>query len=205
MELGLFDAFNTVGLIAFSISGVYKGIQKNLDMLGVSVLGFLTALGGGILRDILAGKTPAAFSGYSDVGFALLGIVIAIFSYRISGRDISNLKMVKFSDAVGLAAFTVTGAIVGYEKGFNVAGIVVLSALTGTGGGAISDVLTGEIPYILREDFYASCSILGAMLFYATVKLGFGMGTATLTALLFTLLLRILAIVKNISLPKVNR
>ena len=202
--MGLFDIFNAIGLIAFAISGVYKGISKKLDLLGISVLGFLTALGGGMLRDVLAGRTPAVFSGYSDIGFALLGIVLATTLYKLSGKDISNLKTVKFSDAIGLAAFTVTGAMVGYESGFNIAGIVVLATLTGTGGGALSDLLTGEVPFILREDFYASCSIIGAVLFFILIELGAGMGTATTVTLLFTLALRTVAIVKNLSLPKVG-
>ncbi len=202
--MGLFDIFNIIGLIAFAISGVYKGISKKLDLLGVSILGFLTALGGGMLRDVLAGKTPAAFSGYSDIGFAFSGIIFAVVTHKFYGKDISNLRTVKFSDAIGLAAFTVTGAMVGYESGFNIAGIVVLATLTGTGGGALSDILIGEVPFILREDFYATCSILGAVLFFLLVKLGIGMGTTTTVTLFFTLLLRVIAIIKNLSLPKVN-
>ena len=199
----MFFLFNAVGLIAFAIAGVFKGTNKNLDILGVSVLGFLTALGGGITRDVLANRAPSAFEGYTDVLFTLIGIIIAIIIYRAFKKDISKTMLIKLSDAIGLATFTVTGSFVGYNAGFNVVGIIVLATLTGTGGGMISDVLTGEIPMILKEDFYASCSIVGSLLFFILMHFNVSKSIAMTITLFFTLILRITAILKRISLPHV--
>ncbi len=201
--MSLFFVFNAIGLLAFAVSGVFKGISKHLDILGISVLGFLTALGGGILRDVLANKTPAVFNGYSDVSFAFLGVILGVAMYKIFRKDISKTTIIKVSDAIGLATFTVTGAIVGYDKGFNIVGVIVLATLTGTGGGALSDVLIGEIPLILREDFYASCCIIGASVFYIMMQIPIDKKLVMTLTLFFTLALRLYAIAKRLSLPKV--
>ncbi len=201
--MDLFEVFNAIGLLAFAVSGVFKGISKHLDILGISVLGFLTALGGGILRDVLANKTPAVFNGYSDVSSAFLGVILGVTMYKTFKKDVSKSTIIKVSDAIGLATFTVTGAIVGYDKGFNIVGVIVLATLTGTGGGALSDVLIGEIPLILREDFYASCCIIGAFFFYIMMQIPIDRKLAMTITLFFTLILRLYAIAKKLSLPKV--
>ncbi|WP_029952079.1 trimeric intracellular cation channel family protein [Hippea sp. KM1] len=200
--MDLFAVFNAIGIVAFAVSGVFKGIAKNLDILGVSILGFLTALGGGMLRDTLSNRTPAVFVGYSDVSFALLGVIIGVFIYKTLKRDISNLMIIKISDAIGLATFTVIGAVIGFDKGFNAIGVIVLATLTGTGGGALSDLLIGEIPLILREDFYASCSIIGALIFFLIMTQPIEERLAMTITLFFTLSLRLFAIAKNLSLPR---
>ncbi|WP_456396575.1 trimeric intracellular cation channel family protein [Desulfurobacterium sp.] len=198
----LFDFFNITGLLAFAVSGVYKGIGKKLDILGVSILGFLTALGGGIMRDVIVNRTPVALTGYSDVSFAIGGIAMGILLYRVFQVDISSKTIIKIFDAIGLAAFTVTGALVGIKSGLNVVGIIIVAVLTGTGGGMISDLLIREIPSVLREDVYATCSMFGGLLLFILNKLSFPLQLATFITLFFTLGFRLLAIFKNWHLPR---
>jgi uncharacterized membrane protein YeiH len=193
---------NNIGVIAFAISGVYKGINKNLDALGVSVLGFMTALGGGAVRDVLADRTPLVFVGYSDISFAVLGIVIAFSIYKATKMDISNSLIVKISDAIGLAAFTVIGAMVGIECKFNIVGVMFLGMVTGVGGGLISDILVLRIPMVLSEDFYATCSLAGAFWIFMAIKLNFGDNIAIYSSFFIVLTLRVLAIVFKWQLPK---
>ncbi len=193
---------NDIGTIAFAISGVYKGINKNLDILGISVLGFLTALGGGVTRDILANKTPAVFVGYSDLSFAFFGILAAFFIHHLLKKDISNNLIVKLFDAIGLAAFTVIGATVGIECDFNIAGVVFLGVITGVGGGLISDILTLKIPMVLSEDFYATCSIAGALWLFIAHILALNKNFALYLAFFIVLGLRVAAIYFKWHLPK---
>jgi len=194
---------NDIGLLAFAISGVYKGIKRNLDILGVTVLGFATALGGGITRDILANKPPAAFSGYNDIGFTFAGIVIAVISYKLTKKDISKSIMIKISDAIGLAAFTVTGALVAFQAKFNLAGIILLSFSTAVGGGLISDLFTNKTPMVLKEDFYATCAIIGALWFYASTRLALSWNIVIYTTFLVVLAVRVMAIFMKWNLPKI--
>ncbi|GAB6076641.1 trimeric intracellular cation channel family protein [Desulfurobacterium crinifex] len=202
--MSLFELFNAIGLLSFAASGVYKGINKNLDLLGIVTLGFLTALGGGITRDLIVNRIPMAFTGYKDITITFLGIVFALLFYLKLRKDLSTKKVIKYFDAVGLAAFSVTGFIVGMESGINSFGVVLLGLITGTGGGLISDVLTGEIPFILKEDFYASCSIIGGVVFIFLEKLGFPVEITSFSTLLLILLVRILAIEKGWSLPRLG-
>lgn len=194
---------NDIGLLAFAIAGSYKAINRKLDILGVAVLGFATALGGGITRDILANRPPAAFSGYNDILFAFAGVIIAILLYKITKKDISQSIVIKMSDAVGLAAFTVTGAVIAYNADFNIAGIILLAASTAVGGGLISDVLTNKIPMVLAEDFYATCSIIGAVWFYVLTVLGVNEDVNMSTTFFVVLILRSAAVGMNWHLPKV--
>ncbi len=194
---------NAIGLLAFAISGVYKGVNVGLDLLGIAVTGFVTALGGGITRDILANRPPAALAGYNDIGITFIGITVGIFFYKLTLRDLSENLVIKISDAVGLAAFTVTGAVVAYHSHFNAAGIILLSFSTAVGGGLISDILTNRVPMVLKEGFYASCSIIGAIWFYITINIGFGMNIAIYTTFLIVLITRVLAIYFKWHLPKI--
>ncbi|WP_022846672.1 MULTISPECIES: trimeric intracellular cation channel family protein [unclassified Desulfurobacterium] len=198
----LFDFFNITGLLAFAVSGVYKGAGKELDILGVSVLGFLTALGGGIMRDVIVNRIPVALTGYGDVSFAIGGIALGIFLYRVFKIDISSKTIVKIFDAIGLAAFTVTGALVGIKAGLNVVGVIIVAVLTGTGGGMTSDILIGEVPSILREDVYATCAMFGGLLLFVLTRVSIPLQIATFTTLIFTLSFRLLAIFKNWHLPR---
>ncbi|SNR77581.1 trimeric intracellular cation channel family protein [Desulfurobacterium atlanticum] len=199
----LFDFFNIIGLVAFAVSGVYKGIKKELDILGISILGFLTAFGGGILRDIIINRIPVVLTGYMDISFATGGIIAGMLFYKIFKKDISTSTTVKIFDAIGLAAFTISGAIVGINAGLNLVGVILLAVLTGTGGGMISDILTGEVPFILKEDVYATCSIAGAfILFTLTKTFGFSPESAGFFSLIFTMALRLTAIYKNWHLPR---
>ncbi len=193
---------NDIGLMAFAISGAYKGINCDLDILGVTVLGFMTALGGGITRDILANRLPAAFLGYNDIGFTFTGILAAAITYKLTRKDISKTVIIKIFDAVGLAAFTVTGAVAAYQTKFNIAGIILLSFSTAVGGGLISDLLTNKVPMVLKEDFYATCAIIGAVWFYITINLGLNQNAVIYTTFSIVLAVRILAISMKWHLPK---
>ncbi|ADY73170.1 Uncharacterized protein family UPF0126 [Desulfurobacterium thermolithotrophum DSM 11699] len=200
----VFDFLNGIGLLAFAASGVFKGINKKLDLLGITTLGFLTALGGGIIRDIIVNKTPTAFISYKDISITIIGIILSLFFYVKFKKDLSTKKVIKYFDAVGLAAFSVTGFIIGMENDINSFGIVLLGLITGTGGGLISDILTGEVPFILKEDFYASCSIIGGIVFVFLEKLQVSFEITSLITLCLVFIVRILAIEKGWSLPRVG-
>ncbi len=200
-----FNIANDIGLIAFAISGVYKGIDRDLDVLGASVLGFMTALGGGVIRDILANRIPRVFIGYSDILFALFGTILAFSIYIVSRKDIRNSLIVNVFDAIGLAAFTVIGSMIGISNHFNMIGILLLGVVTGVGGGLISDILVLRIPMVLSEDFYATCSITGALWMYFSYFLHLGITFATYSSFFIVLFLRIAALIFGWHLPKVKK
>lgn len=204
VDAGLaFAAMNAVGLVAFATVGVLKGSDADLDLFGVVVLGFLTALGGGMLRDVLAGRVPAALQSSGDVVVAAGGVVLGVaLSLRVRGR-LRDATALLVSDAVGLAAFAATGAAVGLETGLNLFGVVVLATLTGVGGGSISDLLLVRVPAVLREDFYATPAALGGVVAWAAVGLSLPVAVATLAAAGSVLAVRLAALRYEWRLPTV--
>ena len=198
----VFGVMNAVGLVAFALVGSLKAIDEDLDVLGVAVLGYLTALGGGTLRDALVNRVPTVLSSTTDVWFAGGGVVLAVLlAGRIDERDLLDRALVTVPDAVGLAAFAATGAIVGAETGVSAFGVVVLGTLTGVGGGTLTDVLLDRVPFVLYEDFYATCAVAGCVAFLAARSLGLNAQVAGLACAAVALALRLLALRLGLELP----
>ena len=202
MEISIFELMNIIGLIAFAITGSLKAIEAKLDLLGITVLGTMTALGGGITRDLLVNQIPNALKSISDMSFAILGVWLALIIYKIFGLDIKNKYIILIPDAIGLSAFTTTGAIIAYNSDVSFFGIIILATLTGVGGGIISDILLGKVPSVLRDDFYASCAIIGAISFYIVILSGFSVAVASFVCSAVVLMVRIVAIMYDWKLPK---
>ncbi len=198
----IFQFMNMIGLIAFAVMGSFKALREGLDLFGITVLGVLTALGGGITRDLLVNNIPNALTSYSDFTFALVGVWLAIVLYRVFQKDISNRYFILIPDAIGLSAFTTTGAMIAYNADVSFFGIVILATLTGIGGGIISDALLGKIPVVLKDDFYASCAIIGAIAFYISVKSGLSLNSSAIICSLSVLMIRVLAILYKWKLPR---
>ncbi len=207
LEQVLFELLAAIGTIAFAMSGAFKAIRHDFDVLGLIVLGFATALGGGLIRDALLHRTPSAFIDSGPAVYALVGCVIVMLSHWLSSKQVSGLtnpesRVFLVLDAIGLASFTVVGASAGASAGLNFFGIIMLAALTGVGGGMIRDLLAGETPLVLKADFYATATIIGACIFYALYWLSVDATTVSAITFAVTLLLRLLAIQYKWQLPR---
>ncbi|MCL9815464.1 trimeric intracellular cation channel family protein [Natronocalculus amylovorans] len=200
----MFDVFilmNWIGLFAFAAVGALKGKDAGLDLFGIVVLGVLTALGGGIIRDTLVGEIPAALTSMTDVSIVLCGVFIAVvLSRSVEGALIDHPALLT-ADAIGLAAFAATGALVGIAAELTVFGVVVLATLTGVGGGSLCDLLLTRVPVVLREDFYATPAVIGGGLCWVAVVAGFTPTSAAIGSALFVFGLRMLAVRYDWRLP----
>lgn len=199
-----FAAANAVGLAAFALVGALKAVDADLDLLGVAVAGVATALGGGITRDALVGRTPVALTSETDVVIALGGVLVATLVGYTGRRDLSASAIVTVPDAVGLAAFAATGALVGADAGLTAFGVVTLATLTGVGGSVIRDVLLQEVPFVLHEDFYATCAILGGVVFVAVEAAGLSPGRSAAVCAAVVFGVRLLALRQEWKLPTVG-
>jgi uncharacterized membrane protein YeiH len=202
--LSAFEAANAVGLAAFALVGSLTAVEAELDLLGVAVAGVATALGGGITRDALVGRTPAALTAEMDVLIALADVVLAVVVASLGRRDLSASPVVTVPDAVGLAAFAATGALVGAEAGLSAFGVVTLATLTGVGGSVIRDVLLQEVPFVLHEDFYATCAVVGGVAFWAATAAGLSASLGAGACAATTLGLRLAALRRDWALPTVD-
>ncbi|SDD35018.1 trimeric intracellular cation channel family protein [Glycomyces harbinensis] len=150
-----------VGTAVFAASGASAAVGKRLDLFGVVVIGVLCALGGGALRDILIDAKPLALT---DWRYPLVAVVASLFVFRFHPALSRMRATMLVLDAAGLALFTVIGTMKGLEYGFAVYAACTVGVLSGIGGGILRDVLVQEIPAVLREDFYAMASAIGALI-----------------------------------------
>lgn len=200
----------TIGVIAFAVSGALLAVEKNFDIFGIMVLGLLTAFGGGVVRDLLLGLVPPVFfSSYTMAGLAVLASLAVFLLYRFGGdmrllygRDITAI--VNFFDAIGLGIFAVTGVNMALEHSFadNPLLCITVGTLTGIGGGIIRDIMAGEVPSVLRKNVYALAAILGAACYYCLMILGIGILPSVLAAAGLTVALRLLATYFHWHLPR---
>ncbi len=152
----LFDLF---GVFVFAISGGFDAVRYKLDILGIAVLAIATGVGGGMLRDIMLGIHPPSVFVNQTYLFVCLcaALVVIFFSHRVE----RHFTWVRYADAIGLGVFAAIGAAKAVEYGLGWVGVLMISAITATGGGVIRDLLVREIPMILRADFYASAALIG--------------------------------------------
>ena len=176
MNFSIFFLIEIIGTVAFASSGALAAIKKGLDLLGIIVLGVTTAVGGGMLRDIILGLVPPSLFTdpiYVYTAFAtsmVLFILVRLNQQILESQYISAYeRLMNLFDAIGLGAFTVTGintaATAGYQDYIFLSAF--LGVLTGVGGGILRDILAGQTPYILRKHVYASASIVGAVCYVA--------------------------------------
>jgi uncharacterized membrane protein YeiH len=160
--MNLLIVSDIIGIASFAISGLLIAYHKKLDILGILILSALTALGGGIIRDLLADRTPFAFINYYPSITVISAIIIAILLklHLQEEHQISNKFLFIIFDSIGLCAFSITGAFVGLESGFNLFGVIILGFVTALGGGIIRDILLNQIPFILKKEFYGTIAIL---------------------------------------------
>lgn len=191
-----------IGTVAFASSGAMIAIEKKMDIFGVNVLGATTAVGGGIMRDIILGLTPpGAFSHpvYVLVA-ALTSTILFVIAYAKPTAFESRVKtdyydkLMFWCDTAGLGIFTVVGiqAAVRAVGGENVFFFVFIGTLTGVGGGVLRDIMAGETPYILVKHIYACAAIAGGIVCIVG-RTAFGEAYGTILGLAATVLLRFLA------------
>jgi uncharacterized membrane protein YeiH len=193
-----------IGIISFAISGFLISIKHNLDILGISLMAFVTALGGGIIRDTIAGKIPYSFI---DSTLPIIVLITLIFSFLFKLHKKENLERKNIfilSDSIGLISFSVSGALVAIEIGANIFGIVILSFITAIGGGIIRDVLINHIPLVLTKDFYGTVAIIVAICMYILNYFNTLNNLTILIIFIFGLILRIIANKQKWKLPKLN-
>jgi len=190
-----------LGTIAFAISGVLVAMEKKLDLFGVFIIAFVTAVGGGTLRDLLIGNTPVIWMRESVYAFTILGAVIFAIIFRKRLRYLR--KSLFLFDTIGIGLYT----MVGIEKGLQVGLIpfmcVALGTITASFGGVIRDILCNEIPVIFRKEIYATACILGGVSYFLVRKLPIVDEYAYVASIVVVIGIRLLAVKFKIALPNI--
>jgi len=196
--------FSTIGTIAFTFSGYVVGVQKRLDLLGILIVALLTAIGGGIIRDMMVHRVPLVFYDYDSI--VVIAVTVALsWLARLHRRDSGSFhRLFIMADSLGLVAFSITGAQVGLMFDLNAFGVVALSFVTAVGGGVVRDMMVNDIPFILHRDFYGTVSILVAAGLFVLDRLSL-VNLLTLQLLFVAgLTIRLVAHWGDMKLPKIG-
>jgi uncharacterized membrane protein YeiH len=197
----LYLALDLTGTFAFALNGALTAVRvARLDIVGVVTLGMITAIGGGIIRDILLGALPpATFSDWRYLTVAASGSLVAF----LFGRSLDRLAMpILVLDAAGLSLFAVSGALKGLGFGVGAAQAVILGAITGVGGGTVRDVLIREVPAVLTSGLYAIPALVGAFLVVGGDRIGAPDLPAAVVAAAVCFAIRMIGVHYGVDAPK---
>lgn len=191
-----------IGIISFALSGFLIAVHYKLDILGISISAFLTALGGGIIRDTIANRTPFVFDENLPIILVIATLIISLIFKLHKITDLEGKTTFIISDAVGLVSFAITGALIAIETEFNFLGVLILAFLTAVGGGTLRDILVNRVPSILVSEFYGTVAIIVGLITYF-LHLFNQINLLNLTIVfVFGVSLRLFAFYKKWHLPK---
>lgn len=195
----MYNIFELLGTIAFAISGAMVAMEKKMDILGVAFLGMTTAIGGGIIRDILIGVTPPTVLTRPVYALISISVSLIVFIPKIRGLVNLNSTEMVLIDAIGLGTFTVIGCRTAIPFD-NIWLQIFLGVITGVGGGVVRDVFAAQMPMIFVKHFYALASLSGAIV--CSVLLPYNEDLAMAIGIVIIVILRMLAAKHKWHLPK---
>ncbi|PIR37605.1 MAG: hypothetical protein COV35_08905 [Alphaproteobacteria bacterium CG11_big_fil_rev_8_21_14_0_20_39_49] len=205
MDGNIFFAASTLGTLAFALSGYLQGVRKELDIMGLFIVAFLTANGGGLVRDIMIGGVPNVLK---DISAFYLVFITCIAAYLLKLHKYTRLERQMFfvvSDSLGLVSFSITGAVIAIENGLSPFGVMVLSIITALGGGVVRDTILGEIPALFNSEFYGSVALLIALMMIGLNEY-YELNNITLSAVfVMGFVIRMIAYKYNWHLPKIRK
>lgn len=192
-----------LGTIAFAISGVLVAMDKKFDLFGVFIIAFVTAVGGGSLRDMLIGDTPVSWMRDSAYTITILGSVV--FAVLLQHRLKYLRRSLFLFDTIGIGLYTMVGIEKGLDAGLMPFICVALGVMTASFGGILRDILCNEIPVIFRKEIYATACILGGILYFALLNTSLEEKYAYALGIITVIIIRLLSVRFHITLPDIYR
>jgi uncharacterized membrane protein YeiH len=198
----MFYLLDIIGTMAFALSGALTAMNKRLDPFGILIIAFVTAVGGGTLRDVLIGRTPVGWMlNLNYVYVVFIGYILAILFRK---RFDKLRKSLFLFDTIGLGVFTLIGLEKGISIGLHPIICTALGTMTACFGGVIRDILCNEIPVIFRKEIYATICILGGIVFFMLKRGNFPDELIQLVTSLVIIIVRLLVVKFNWSLPTLD-
>jgi len=200
--MNFIDIFDYTGTLVFAISGTLTAANKRLDFFGATVIGFVTAVGGGTLRDMMLGDTPVAWMRTSNY---FLVIIIGILITIMFSRQVMKLRRTLFLfDTIGIAIFTIIGLNKALAFGIHPPLAVIMGITSAVVGGIIRDTLTNEVPLIFQKEIYATACIVGALVYLILNYFDVSEVINQSITILTIIAIRLVAVRYNISLPRLS-
>ena len=199
----MFYILDILGTVSFAISGVLIAMNKRMDVFGVLIIAFVTAIGGGTLRDVLIGETPVNWMQDMTYGYVILASTFLTILFK-SKIDYLRTSLFLF-DTIGIGLYTIVGVEKGINAGLHPIICVALGTISACFGGVIRDILCNEIPVIFRKEVYATACILGGISYFLLKLLPLENNLIFIIAGLVVILVRLIAVKFKISLPSLYK
>ncbi|OIQ22987.1 trimeric intracellular cation channel family protein [Lacinutrix sp. MedPE-SW] len=199
----MFYIIDILGTIAFSISGVLVALNKKMDAFGILIIAFVTAVGGGTLRDVLIGETPVSWM--KDMTFVYVIFTSTILAVVFKTKIDYLRKSLFLFDTIGIGLYTVVGIERGISAGLHPIICIALGTMSACFGGVIRDILCNEIPIIFRKEIYATACILGGIAYFIIKRLPIEGNFVFIIAGLVVIITRILAVRFKLQLPNLYK
>jgi len=199
MKEDILRLIDILGTVTFAISGVFAAMQKRLDIFGILIIAFITAIGGGTLRDILIGDLPVRWLRSFETPLIILVSAIVAVLFRHIIRNFQSTLFI--FDSLGLGFYTVLGLQKGILFGLNPGACIALGTITGCFGGVMRDTLLNNIPLIFRKEIYATACIFGGIVYFLMLDTGFNKNYLDIVTMVIVFLIRFLSVKYNLSLP----
>jgi uncharacterized membrane protein YeiH len=198
-----FQIIDILGTIAFAISGVLVALNKKMDPFGVLIIAFVTAVGGGTLRDVMIGIEPVSWIKNMTYVYVIIGATVFAVVLR---NKINYLRTSLFLfDTIGIGLYTVVGIETGLKAGLHPVICIALGTMTACFGGVIRDILCNEIPVIFRKEIYATACIIGGLTYFLLIKFMADTNLIFVIAIIVVIVIRLIAVKFKISLPSLYK
>jgi len=188
------------GSFVFAISGCILAERKKMDIFGFFIIGFITAVGGGTLRDLLLGRSPVFWIHDINYFYSILLATVLVFFLPKIVLKVKNI--LKLADAVGIAVFTLIGIEIGLGYNLDPVFSIMMGVMSAIVGGMLRDILCNEIPLVLQQEIYATACIAGGVIFFVFRGIGLSNAFTYPSVILIIILFRVLSLRYNLSLPR---
>lgn len=198
----VFMSLDIIGTVAFAVSGALTGMEKRMDVFGISIVAICTALGGGTLRDMLIGNTPVAWLLNLQNFYVALATIVLTIIFRIQLNKLRRSLLL--FDTIGMGIFTLIGIQSGISIGLHPLVCMLLGTITASFGGVIRDILCNEIPLIFDREIYATACLVGGAFYFLLAQYQFSVDILSFATIAVIIAVRLMAVYFHWSLPRVR-
>lgn len=197
--MNFFYLLDLIGTFVFAISGTIAAGQKRLDLFGAACIGFVTAIGGGTIRDMMIGIHPVSWTTSMNYFYVILAAIIITFF--LTEQVTKFRKTIFLFDTIGIGVFTIIGVEKALSNGINTPIAIIMGILTAVAGGVLRDTLINEVPLIFKKEIYATACLVGGIAYIGLQRTGIPMETNQVVTILIIIAIRVISIKYKLSLP----
>jgi len=200
--MNFFSILDLIGTFVFAISGTIAAGEKRLDLFGAAFIGFVTAIGGGTLRDMMIGINPVSWT--SSMAYIYVIILAVAITFILKEQVFRFRKTLFLFDTIGIGVFTIIGVEKALANGINIPVAIIMGILTAVAGGVIRDTLNNEVPLIFKKEIYATACLAGAIVYILLKRIGIQAEANQVATILIIIGIRVVSIKQHLGLPRMD-